>query len=52
MSKISVFILQTDKSVHITIKSGSVSKTLDVPIYKNKRTIVTGKLFPRTGLIK
>ncbi|MDB5011817.1 MAG: hypothetical protein JWQ25_19, partial [Daejeonella sp.] len=50
VSKISIFILQTSKPVKITIKSGSASKTLDVPIYKNKRTVVTGKLFPKTGL--
>jgi len=50
VSKISVYILQTSKPITITIKSGSASKTLDVSIYKNKRTIVTGKLFPKTGL--
>jgi len=50
VSKISVYILQTSKPITITIKSGSASKTLEVSIYKNKRTIVTGKLFPKTEL--
>jgi len=41
---ISIYILRTEKPILIEISGGGVRKTLSVPIYKNKRTIVKGKL--------
>lgn len=44
---ISIYILRTDKPLGIEISYGtavSQKKTLNVPIYKNKRTIVKGKM--------
>jgi len=44
---ISIYILRTDKPLAIEISYGSAvsqKKSLNVPIYKNKRTIVRGKM--------
>lgn len=44
---ISIYILRTDKPLNIEISYGnavSQKKTMDVPIYKNKQTIVKGKM--------
>ncbi|NQX54179.1 FimB/Mfa2 family fimbrial subunit [Pedobacter panaciterrae] len=41
---ISIYILSTERPILIEISGGGVRKTLSVPIYRNKRTIVKGKL--------
>lgn len=41
---ISIYILRTEKPILIEIRGGGVRKMMNVPIYRNKRTIVKGKL--------
>lgn len=43
-NQISLFILRTDKPLKFEIRGGGKSKILSVPIFKNKRTIVSGNL--------
>jgi hypothetical protein len=41
---ISVLVLRTDKALNIEISGGGKTKEMAVPIFKNQRTIVRGKL--------
>ena len=41
---ISVLVLRTDKVLNIEIAGGGKAKIMSVPIFKNQRTIVRGKL--------
>ena len=48
---ISLYILRTDQPLNIDIIGGGVKKTLQVPIFKNQRTVVRGKLLESTGAL-
>jgi hypothetical protein len=41
---ISVLVLRTDKALNIEVSGGGKTKEMAVPIFKNQRTIVRGKL--------
>jgi len=48
---ISLYILRTDKPLNIEIIGGGVRKALQVPVFKNQRTVVSGKLLESTGAL-
>jgi len=48
---ISIYILRTDKPLEIEVSGGGKRRSLSVPVYKNKRTVVKGKLLEPVGKV-
>lgn len=48
---ISIYILRTDKPLEIEVSGGGKRRSLSVPVYKNKRTVVKGKLLEPIGKV-
>lgn len=48
---ISIYILRTGKPLEIEVSGGGKRRSLSVPVYKNKRTVVKGKLLAPIGKV-